>query len=274
VILVAGGTGRLGRELVARLTGEGREVRVLTRDPARAAHLSGVEVVVGDVRRPADLTAAVHGVDVVVSAVHGFSAWGRGPASVDRDGNAHLVDAAAAVGAHVVLLSGLGASATHPIELFRMKAAAEEHLRAAGVPWTIIRPGAFLELYQELIRRTIGRSGRPLIFGRGDNPIVFTPVADVADAVHQAIADPACRGRTIELAGPTMTMNELAVSLLDSSDLTPRHVPRPLLHLLSGARGTPLGRQAAAALVMDSHDMTHRIRPESGHQPTTSRSTS
>jgi NADH dehydrogenase len=265
VILVAGGTGRLGTELIGRLTSEGRQVRVLTRDPARAAHLPGVDVVVGDVRRPADLPAAVAQVDVVVSAVHGFSAWGDGPASVDRDGNAHLVDAAAAVGARVVLMSGLDASPGHPMELFRMKAAAEERLRASEVPWTIVRAGAFLELYQELIRGTIGRSGRPLIFGRGDNPIVFTPVALAAAAVHQAITDPTCRGRIIEVTGPTMTLNELAAGLTGRpgvSGPTPRHVPRPLLRLLATAPRTPLGRQAASALVMDSHDMTHRIPAE------------
>ena len=52
MILVAGGTGRLGSELVRRLVAQRESVRVLTRDPARAAHLPGVEVVVGDVRHP------------------------------------------------------------------------------------------------------------------------------------------------------------------------------------------------------------------------------
>jgi uncharacterized protein YbjT (DUF2867 family) len=77
MILVAGGTGRLGSELVRRLTVQGERVRVLTRDPARAAHLTGAEGVVGDVRNPADLSAAVQDVAAVVSAITGFI-W-RGP---------------------------------------------------------------------------------------------------------------------------------------------------------------------------------------------------
>jgi NADH dehydrogenase len=270
MILIAGGTGRLGGELVGLLTAEGRDVRVLTRDPARAAHLSGVEVVVGDVRRPADLGPAMAQVETVVSAIHGFMAWGRGPAAVDRDGNAHLVDAAATVGAHVVLMSGLDVASTHPMDLFRMKAAAEQQLRAADVPWTIVRAGAFLELYEELIRRTTGRSGRPLIFGRGDNPIVFSRVAEVAAAVHRAISDPDCRGRIIEVPGPTMTMNELAAGVTARQGAVgpaPRHVPRPVLRLLAAAHGTPLGRQAASALVMDSLDMTHPIRTQDEASP-------
>jgi len=71
-------------------------VRVMTRDPQRAAHLAGecVEVVLGDVRDPASTAAAVTGMDVVVSAVHGFAGPGVSPASVDRDGNIQLIAAA------------------------------------------------------------------------------------------------------------------------------------------------------------------------------------
>lgn len=265
MILVAGGTGRLGTELVGRLLTDGLSVRVLTRDPTRAAHLNGVEIAVGDVRRAAELAAAVRGVSVVVSAVHGFSAWGAGPAAVDRDGNRNLIDAAAGVGAHVVLLSVLDAAPTHPMPLLRMKAAAEDYLRGSGLPWTIVRSGAFLELYQELIQRTAGRSGRPLVFGRGDNPITFTPIAQVAQAVRRAIEDPGCCGQVVEVTGPTMTFNQLAATVTAAAgeaECGPRHVPRPLLRLLATAARTPLGRQAAAALVMDTHDMDHR----SGHQ--------
>jgi uncharacterized protein YbjT (DUF2867 family) len=79
VILVAGGTGRLGRLVVARLTALGEPVRVLTRDAARAGLPSGplVEVVEGDVRVPSTLPPTLEGVRLVVSAVHGFAEPGR-----------------------------------------------------------------------------------------------------------------------------------------------------------------------------------------------------
>jgi NADH dehydrogenase len=136
MILIAGGTGRLGTQLVTRLAARGLEVRILTRDPSRARHLAGVasEVVEGDVRDPASLARAVQGAATVVSAVQGFAGPGRvSPASVDRDGNANLVGAALEVDAEVVLMSVLGASPEHPIELFRAKWAAEQQLRASGV---------------------------------------------------------------------------------------------------------------------------------------------
>ena len=88
MILVAGGTGRLGTALVGRLVERGELVRVLTRDPPRASHLpASVERVVGDVRDVATLAPAVSGADSVVSAVHGFVGGDHvSPATVDRDG--------------------------------------------------------------------------------------------------------------------------------------------------------------------------------------------
>lgn len=123
MILVAGGTGRLGRELVASLRAGGLPVRVLTRDAARAHDLRrlGAEVAVGDVRTPETLRTAVAGVATVVSAIHGFAVGdGGSPARVDRDGNAALLDAAAEAGAGFVLLSVLGAALALAMDIMPM----------------------------------------------------------------------------------------------------------------------------------------------------------
>lgn len=268
MIVIAGGTGRLGTVLVRRWADRGEQVRVLTRDPRRAGHLPRVDVVCGDVRDPAAVAAAVRGADAVVSAVHGFTGWRQSPVSVDRDGNRVLTTAAAAAGAHVVLLSVIGASPQHPLELFRMKAAAEEAVRGSGGSWAIVRAAAFRELYGELMRRSAGRSGRPLVFGRGKNPILFAQVADVAAAADRALT---CRAEVIEVRGEVLTFDELAAGLepeLGPGANRPRHVPRPVLRAMSLARATPPGRQAAAALAMDTADMvgeTHRQVLWSGH---------
>jgi uncharacterized protein YbjT (DUF2867 family) len=64
----------------------------------------GVEVARGDVRDPASIAGALRGAATIISAVHGFAGPGRvSPASVDRAGNAHLIDAAASTGAAFVL---------------------------------------------------------------------------------------------------------------------------------------------------------------------------
>jgi uncharacterized protein YbjT (DUF2867 family) len=250
-VLVAGGTGRLGSLVVRRLLDRGVEVRVLTRDVARAGDLEslGAEAVVGDVRRPDTLPAAMRDVDVVVSAVHGFAGTDRvSPESVDRDGNAHLVEAAGTAGAAVVLMSIVEAAPDSPMVLLRCKDAAERRLRASAVDWTVVRSAAFLELWAELV-------GKGIVFGRGQNPINFVSVHDVAEVVVKAVLDPGSRGRVIDVIGPQcVTFNELAAALrkVSGQPTRVRHVPRWLLRILA-----PLNRQPRAALVMDTADMTY-----------------
>ncbi len=264
-VLVAGGTGRLGTVLVAALARRNVDVRVLTREPQRAAAepAAHVQTVFGDVRDPASLVAAVAGVAVVVSAVHGFTGpRGVSPASVDRDGNHHLIDAARAAGAHMVLMSVVGAAPDSAMELFRMKHAAEAELTASGMPATIVQATAFLELWIELLRQTAGRKNRPLVFGRGRNPINFVSVRDVAALVEQVIIDPTTRGETLQLGGPdNLTLDQLAGMVAADNGVagSPRHIPRAALHAIAATVGRirpELGRQARAALVMDHHDMT------------------
>ena len=266
MILLAGGTGRLGTILAARLAGRGLPVRVLTRDPARAAGLAGqgAEVVTGDVRDRASLVAAVRGARIVVSAVHGFAGpGGVSPATVDRQGNVNLIDAATDAGAEFVLVSVVGAAADSPMELARMKYAAEQHLRAGPAGWTIVRATAFLELWIDVLTKTAARSGRPVVFGHGNNPVNFVSVTDVAALVEHAVTDPAARGRILEIGGPgDLTFNQLAAAVQAAAGRTssPRHVPPRVLRLMAGSLGRVkpgLGRQARAALIMDSADLTH-----------------
>jgi uncharacterized protein YbjT (DUF2867 family) len=263
MILVAGGSGRLGSLVVGRLAAGGGAVRVLTRARERAAHLhaAGVEIVEGDVRVAPDVERAVAGAQVVVSAVHGFAGpGGVSPASVDRDGNRHLVDAAARAGAIVILVSVVGASAESPMELFRMKQSAEQHLRASGTPWTIVRATAFLETWIDVIAQTKDRAGRMVVFGRGRNPINFVSVRDVAALVERVIADPEARGQTIEIGGPeNLTFTALAAAIQGRGPtIAPRHVPRGALKamsLLARPFWPERARQGAAALALDTIDL-------------------
>jgi uncharacterized protein YbjT (DUF2867 family) len=270
VIVVAGGTGTLGTRLVPRLAGQGLAVRVLTRDPARAAHLAGpgVEVVRGDVRDPSSIARALRGAGTVISAVHGFTGpGGVSPASVDRAGNAHLIEAAARTGAAFVLVSVVGASPGHPIGLFRAKHAAEETLRASGVPWTIVRPTAFMETWGTIMGRPLQASGKILIFGRGDNPINFVSATDVAALVSQATTGLGLRGRFLELGGPgNLTFNQVATIVQQATGRrgAMRHISRPALHTMAIAAAglkPALARQARAALAMDTIDMTFDPAP-------------
>ncbi|WP_349897612.1 SDR family oxidoreductase [Parafrigoribacterium soli] len=267
MILVAGGTGRLGRMIVDRLVGRGLAVRVLTRDVEHARPLldDRVEVVAGDVRDDASLALALAmaGVEIVVSAVQGFIGPGKvTPSTVDRDGNLRLIAAARAVDAEVIMMSVLGAAAASPIELSRMKFAAEEELRRSGVRSTVIRAAPFLDTWVEILEATAVRSGRPLVFGRGNNPISFVSVGDVAELVERVVVDPSTRGSVLQIRGPNdRTLNQLAAAVQAKAARrgTVRHVPPLALSLTANTIGRmkpQLGRQARMALAMDSGDFT------------------
>jgi NADH dehydrogenase len=120
-----------------------------------------------------------------------------------------------------------------------------------------------MELWVDLARQTAARSGRPLIFGHGANPINFVSVRDVAELIDDVLDDPAARGSTIEAIGPqNLTFKQFASTLQGSADGpagAPRHVPRAMLRLIS-VLAAPIkpeqARQARAALAMDTIDLT------------------
>jgi uncharacterized protein YbjT (DUF2867 family) len=265
MIVIAGGTGRLGTDVVRRLTAAGLAVRVMTRDPTRASHLVGplVEVVHGDVRQPATLLPALAGATTLISAIQGFSGTGDdSPKTVDWLGNQALLAAAQAAGVtHIILLSVHGAAPDHPMELMRMKQRAEEALQASGIDWTIIRPTAYMETWLELVGAPLVTTGATRLFGQGQNPINFVAVDDVARLVEQSVSDPSLRNQVLDIGGPeNLTFREVVQGVQRVTGVTGvvRHVPLPALRLTASVMrpfNATLARQAQAAVVMDTHDM-------------------
>src|SRR5438270_13850426 len=212
----------------------------MTRDPLGLAHLKhqGAEIVSGDLRVPASLASACQGVEQVLAAAHALDGKGdNNPQTVDDMGNRHLIDAAKAAGVkHFIFVSVQGASLDSPLEFFRIKYRTEEYLRASGLSFTILRPGAYMELWAQLIGQPIRELGKTTIFGRGDNPINFVSVEDVARFVRIALDDPRTRNAVIEVGGPeNLTMNQLAEIFEHASrrQAKKRHIPLPMMRLIS-----------------------------------------
>jgi len=264
VILVAGGTGRVGGQVVGLLAGRGLAVRVLSRDPGAAARMTpaSVEVILGDVRDPSSLERALAGVSTVVSTITGFAPGQPGPRAIDEGGNRALIRAARAAGVgHFVLVSIVGASATHQLEIYRAKHQAEEELRGSGLAWTIVRPTVLMETWAMVVGEPIMKGGRARVFGRGDNPVNFVSADDVAGFVERAVLDPSMRGLILEVGGPeNLTLNQV-VSLCQETCARSgpvAHVPLPLLRLASVVvpRLKPdIGRLIEAAVDMDTSDL-------------------
>lgn len=265
MILVAGGTGRLGSLLVRSLLERKLEVRVLTRDPARARPLAalGADIMQGDIQHAADVARAVAGADTVVSAMHGFAGPGRvSPESIDRAGNIALINAAASAGASFVLMSVVGATSDSPMELFRAKYDAEEHLRRSGIPYTIVRATSFVETWAMVMLGTAGKESRTaMVFGRGENPINFVSVTDVAALLERAVVEPELRGQALEIGGENLTFNQFATALQVAAGrpLAVKHIPRAMLRVMGFIMRGPnpmFARQARAAVIMDTADMS------------------
>ena len=272
--LVVGATGSLGRRVVAALRKQGRAVRALTRDPGRAADLAalGVEVAKGNLRDRASLDRACQGVEKVLSAAHGFDGKdGNSPAAVDADGNRNLVEAARGAGVrHLVLASAVGARPDNPVDLFRCKFEAEELVRRSGMGFAILRATAFMEFWAAMIGAPILAAGKVTIFGRGQNPVNFVSVDDVATYALVALEDPRARGHTFEVGGPeNLTMNQVADVFERVAGRPARrtHVPLPLMRFLAVALrplNPAVARQIAAGVLMDTADMTFAMKDEPG----------
>jgi uncharacterized protein YbjT (DUF2867 family) len=266
MILIAGGTGTLGRLVVPVLAARAEPIRILSRGarPGGPPAGPGVESVMGDVREPGTLRGAMSGVRTVISAINGFGGDGAlGVRAIDRDGNRNLIEAAEAAGVeHFVLLSIHGAAADHPMELFRMKAAAEQRLKASQLSWTIIRPTAYQETWLEIVGRPLVETGSTRVFGRGQNPINFVSADDVARVVDLAVADPGLRGASLDVPGPENLTFDAFVDVVRATTGvtgTVNHVPLPMLRLMAlllRPVKPVLAGQVAAAVVMDSRDMT------------------
>ncbi len=199
-ILVTGGTGTLGREVVRRLLAEGRQVRVMSRKPRPTADHEPYVWATCDLRTGEGARAAAEGVDVIV---HCASTRGRGDEQVTRN----LVEAAREAGSpHLVYISIVGIDVIR-FFYYNEKRASEQVIVESGLPWTILRATQFHDLVAQM---TTMQRWLPVTFVPAG--IRFQPVstADVAARLaEQALGAPA--GRVADLGGPEIrSARELA----------------------------------------------------------------
>jgi uncharacterized protein YbjT (DUF2867 family) len=195
-ILVTGGTGTLGRLVVARLQNAGRAVRVLSRSAHEA---EGIEFVTGDLSTGEGAEAAVDGVDVIVHCA--------GSAKGDGDKARHLLRAASAAAVrHIVYISVVGADRI-PMAgavdramfgYFGSKFAAEREIAESGIPWTTLRATQFFDLSLKTAQAMAKLPLIPVPAGFRFQPVDAAEVAD--PLVELALGAPA--GLVPAIAGP------------------------------------------------------------------------
>ena len=267
MILVVGATSRVGKEVIPTLLAHGHAVRAMTRTPEKAKALTrlGAEVVRGDLRDPASLARACAGVDKVLAAAHGFNPGqaDNNPHTVDDLGNHQLIDAAKAAGVeHFVFISILGVTPDSPMELFRIKYATEQYLKASGLSYTILRAAAFMEFWGAMVGEPILKSGKTTIFGSGNNPINFVSAADVAAFAVIALEETSARNQTINVGGPeNLTLNQVAelFEKVSGKPAKKTHVPLPMMRMMRVAVrpfNPMLSLQITGGILMDTENQT------------------
>jgi uncharacterized protein YbjT (DUF2867 family) len=144
-VLVTGGTGVLGREVVSRLLEKGYTVRILSRSPRRGA--TNVEWAQAQLLSGAGLTEALQGVEVVVHAASDSHRMGKTDVAMTR----MLMEKAKATGvAYVVYISIVGIDRVS-FPLYQIKLACEALVGDSGIPYANLRLAQFHEFIDVLL---------------------------------------------------------------------------------------------------------------------------
>jgi uncharacterized protein YbjT (DUF2867 family) len=213
-VLVVGGTGMLGGQVVSELLARGKRVRALVRPTSDAKRLesNGVEIARGDMMDPASLLQAMDGADAVVSTAAGYTRHSKGDTDeIDIIGNQNLANAARRAGVNrFVLTSILTCDQTPQVPHFWHKKLAEDRLEDLGVPFVALRPGAFLDMITQMGGDPFTKR-RLMWFGSPTIPLTFVLSRDLAGYLADAVDAPGVDGQRIDIGWDRpVSMEEIA----------------------------------------------------------------
>ncbi|CAO2209264.1 unnamed protein product [Urochloa humidicola] len=224
-ILVVGGTGYLGRHVVAASARLGHPTYALVRDttapsdPAKAALLktftdAGVTLLKGDLADHASLVRAAKLADIVISTV-------GVPQIPDQTKLVAAIAEAGNVRRFVPSEFGLDAdrsdaAVVEPARsmIVTSKAAIRRAVEAAGVPYTYVLAGYFFGYGLPGVGQVLSRAppaDKAFVLGSGDVKVMFAEEGDIGSYTVMAAADPRAENRTLHIRPPgnTMSHNEL-----------------------------------------------------------------
>ena len=198
MILITGGTGTVGSEVVRLLAGAGvRDVRLMVREPNKAgpARDYGFEVVRGDFGQPETLGAALEGVG---------RAFLLSPPSQNLfEYERNFIAAAARAGVrHVVKLSAISAAPQAPEGFIKWHGLAEEELRSSGLSHTLLQGTFFMQNLLGSVSTIVGQGA--IYQAVGEARAAYVDARDVAAVAFRALTGEGYEGKTYVITGPEL----------------------------------------------------------------------
>lgn len=246
LVVVFGGSGFIGKQVVRALAKRGARVRVAMRRPHLGIDLrvlgdvGQIQLVQANVRYPESVAAALEGADAAVNLVAVL--YNRGKQNFDAlhvDAARAVAEAAAAKGITRLVHFSANGAAPKGAQYARSKYAGERAVLEAVPTATILRPSIVFGPEDHFFNRFAGMARNPWLLGMlGTIPLIgggktkLQPVfvGDVADAVCAAIERPDTRGRVYELGGPRVyTFKELMQYIVNETERRVPLLPLPFV---------------------------------------------
>jgi uncharacterized protein YbjT (DUF2867 family) len=243
MILVTGGTGTTGREIIGELKKLGATgVRALVRNPAKASFIreAGFETVEGDFDRPETLDAALAGVERALLLTP--------PSPQTFELQRDFIEASKRAGVRrVVKFSAFGADASAPEGFGKWHGQAEDYLRESGLAWTMLRPNFFMQNLLGQARQIAaeGRIYQPV----GEARASFIDVRDIAAVAARALLEDGHEGEAYVLTGPeALSYYDVAAKLSGATGREVTYVPISPEQFRQGALAAGLPEWLVSAL--------------------------
>lgn len=202
-LLIIGGTGTLGRQIVLQALTKGYKVRCLVRNFRKASFLKewGVELVYGDLTRPETLPPCLLGITAVIDASTSRPDEFDSLKNVDWYGKFYLIEAAKVANIkHFIFFSAQNIEQFENIPLMRLKYGIEQKLQKSKIPYTIFRLTGF---YQGLIDQYAIPilENLPIWITNENTSISYMDTQDIAKFCLRTLQIPKTMNQTFFLSG-------------------------------------------------------------------------
>ena len=216
-LLVIGGTGTLGRQIVLQALTKGYQVRCLVRNFRKANFLKewGAELVYGDLTRPETIPPCLKGITAVIDASTSRANELEALKKVDWEGKLSLIEAAKVANIQkFIFFSAQNVEDFKRIPLMKVKNGIEIKLKESNIPYTIFRLTGF---YQGLIEQYAIPilENLPIWVTNENTQISYMDTQDIAKFCLRSLQIPQTTNQTFLLNGSKGWLSSEIITLCE-----------------------------------------------------------